>query len=134
MLYMISMYVYPAPIVNAVAAILKMQNAQLWAIALSLLQHLFCSPATLLKKKTLVQVFSCEFCEISKNNFFTERPRTTASDCLRSKDFCGYVSLRCVFLSCFYYCYWYFPRRKKNHLLVFLKLLSIFFKYLYQNS
>ena len=26
-------------------------------------------PATLLKKETLAQVFSCEFCEISKNNF-----------------------------------------------------------------
>ena len=29
-------------------------------------------PETLLKKETLVQVFSCEFCEISKNTFFTE--------------------------------------------------------------
>ena len=26
----------------------------------------------LLKKETLVQLFSCEFCEISKNTFFTE--------------------------------------------------------------
>ena len=24
------------------------------------------------KKETLAQVFSCEFCEISKNTFFTE--------------------------------------------------------------
>ena len=31
------------------------------------------------KKETLVQAFSCEFCEISKNNFFTEYLRTTAS-------------------------------------------------------
>ena len=30
-------------------------------------------PATLLKKETLAQVFSCKFCEISKNTFFTER-------------------------------------------------------------
>ena len=29
-------------------------------------------PATLLKKETLAQVFSCEFCKISKNIFFTE--------------------------------------------------------------
>ena len=36
-------------------------------------------PATLLKKQTLVQVFSCEFCEISKNTFFTEHLRMTAS-------------------------------------------------------
>ena len=27
----------------------------------------------------VAQVFSCEFCEISKNTFFTEHARTTAS-------------------------------------------------------
>ena len=27
------------------------------------------------KKQTLAQVFSCEFCEISKNTFFTEHLR-----------------------------------------------------------
>ena len=32
-----------------------------------------------IKKETLVQVFSCEFCEISNNTFFTEHPWTTAS-------------------------------------------------------
>ena len=31
------------------------------------------------KKETLAQVFSCEFCEISKNNFFTEHLWATAS-------------------------------------------------------
>ena len=31
------------------------------------------------KKETLVQVFSCEFCAISKNNFFTEHIWATAS-------------------------------------------------------
>ena len=36
-------------------------------------------PATLLKKETLAQVFSCEFYEISKNTFFTEHLWTTAS-------------------------------------------------------
>ena len=35
--------------------------------------------ATLLKKETLAQVFSCEFCEIFKNTFFTEHIWTTAS-------------------------------------------------------
>ena len=36
--------------------------------------------ATLLKKKrTLTQVLSCEFCEISKNTFSAEHLRTTAS-------------------------------------------------------
>ena len=32
----------------------------------------------LYKKEALGQVFSCEFCEISKNTFFTEHLRTTA--------------------------------------------------------
>ena len=35
-------------------------------------------PETLLKKETLAQVFSCEFCEIFKNTFFKEHLRTTA--------------------------------------------------------
>ena len=33
-----------------------------------------------IKKETLAQVFSYEFCEISKNTFFTEHLRTTASN------------------------------------------------------
>ena len=32
-----------------------------------------------IKKETLTQVFSCEFCEIFKNNFCTEHLWTTAS-------------------------------------------------------
>ena len=32
-----------------------------------------------IKKETVAQVFSCEFSEISKNTFFTEHLRTTAS-------------------------------------------------------
>ena len=36
-------------------------------------------PATLLKKETLAQVFSCEFCKMFKNTFLTEHLRTTAS-------------------------------------------------------
>ena len=32
-----------------------------------------------IKKETLAQVFYCEFCEISKNTFFTEQLRATAS-------------------------------------------------------
>ena len=37
-------------------------------------------PTTLLKKETQAQVFSCEFCKISKNTFFTEPLRATASE------------------------------------------------------
>ena len=39
-------------------------------------------PATLLKKR-LAQAFSCEFCEIFKNTFFTEHLCTTASETLQ---------------------------------------------------
>ena len=41
----------------------------------------FCkkAPPTLFKKESLALVFSCEFIEISKNIFFTEHLRTTAS-------------------------------------------------------
>ena len=32
------------------------------------------------KKETLAQAFSCEFCEISMNAFYTEHLRATASE------------------------------------------------------
>ena len=32
------------------------------------------------KKETLAQMFSCEFCEISKSTFFTEHLLATASE------------------------------------------------------
>ena len=37
-----------------------------------------------IKKEAVAQVFSCEFCEISKSAFFTEHLRVTAS-VLRNK-------------------------------------------------
>ena len=36
-------------------------------------------PATLFKKETLAHVFSCKFCEISKNTIFTEHLWATTS-------------------------------------------------------
>ena len=36
--------------------------------------------------ETLAQVFSCEFCQISKNTFFTEHLRATASTYMRRID------------------------------------------------
>ena len=33
-----------------------------------------------IEKETLTQAFSCEFCEISKNTFFTEHFLPSASD------------------------------------------------------
>ena len=38
----------------------------------------------MIKKESLAQVFCYEFCEIFKNNFFTEHPRVTASGHLNS--------------------------------------------------
>ena len=36
-------------------------------------------PETFFKKESLAQVFSCEFCEISKNTFFYRIPPAVAS-------------------------------------------------------
>ena len=36
-------------------------------------------PKAFIKKETLAQVFSCQFCDISKNTFFTEHLWATAS-------------------------------------------------------
>ena len=44
------------------------QNSQLQA-----------SACNFIKKETLAQVLSCEFCKISSNTFFTELVRATAS-------------------------------------------------------
>ena len=40
---------------------------------------MFYKACNFIKKRSLEQVFSCKFCEISKNTFFTEHLRTTAS-------------------------------------------------------
>ena len=49
-------------------------------------------PATLLKRGPLVQVFSCGFCDIFKNTFFTEHLWTTASGYSRTL-FHGYLCI-----------------------------------------
>ena len=41
-----------------------------------------------IKKEALAQVFSCEYCEISKNTFFTEHLWTTASSSRRLSVIC----------------------------------------------
>ena len=38
------------------------------------------------KKETLVQVFSCEFCESSRTPFFTEHRKAAASEYLKFED------------------------------------------------
>ena len=39
-----------------------------------------------IKKETLAQVFSCEFCEISKNTFFTEHLRLLLAETIVSHE------------------------------------------------
>ena len=45
------------------------------------------SGCSFIKKETLSHMFSCEFCEISLNTFFTEHIRTAASDCPQKTTF-----------------------------------------------
>ena len=47
----------------------------------SFLIKLQTSACNFIKKETLAQVFSCEFCEISKNIFFYRTPPVAASEC-----------------------------------------------------
>ena len=44
-------------------------------VRVSFLIKLQAAACNFIKKETLAQVFSCEFCEISKNTFFTEHLR-----------------------------------------------------------
>ena len=48
-------------------------------VFLKISQNAGLSSATSLKKETLAQVFSCEFCEIFKNSFFYRTPLVAAS-------------------------------------------------------
>ena len=45
-----------------------------------LCQGVFFKACNFIKKETLVQAFSCEFCEISMNAFYIEHLRATASE------------------------------------------------------
>ena len=44
-----------------------------------------CARVNIIKKETLAQVLSCEFCEISKNTFYIEHLWTTGSDSISNK-------------------------------------------------
>ena len=51
-----------------------------------------------IKIVTLVQVFSCEFYEISKNTFFTEQLRATASVCNQKSGTVCSVNRNCLYV------------------------------------
>ena len=58
-----------------------LQNSQENTCArVSFLKKLMAGACNLIEKETLAQVFSCEFCKIPKNTFFTEHLQTTTSD------------------------------------------------------
>ena len=44
----------------------------------AVVQRCFVQACNFNKKETMAQVFSCEFCDISKNTFFTNYLRKTA--------------------------------------------------------
>ena len=44
-----------------------------------------------IEKETLAQVFSCEFCEISKNTFFAEHFRATTAAMIQSVYVCNFA-------------------------------------------
>ena len=63
----------------------------------------FSKVANFIKKKTLTQVFSCEFCEKSKNTLLTEHLRATAFVSIIQHEqyffsFQAHVSAACLFL------------------------------------
>ena len=56
-----------------------------------------CAESLFIKEETPAQVFSCEFCEISKNTFFTEHLHKTTSDFTFSLQFYLNGALQTVF-------------------------------------
>ena len=54
-----------------------------------------------IKKEALAQVSSCEFCEISKNTFFTEHLWTTASKFFLSKRDATFKNIYNILCYCF---------------------------------
>ena len=57
--------------------VVKFTEKHLWQ---SLFFNKFAGLCNFIKKETLPQVFFCEFCDISKNTFYTEHLWVTASD------------------------------------------------------
>ena len=51
-----------------------------------------------IKKETLTQVFSCEFCKISKNTFFTEHLWTIASESCRFEEKVAQLLIKIIWL------------------------------------
>ena len=52
---------------------------------ISFLIKLQASVCNFIKKETLAQVFSCEFCEVSKNTFSYRTPPVASSGCFKTR-------------------------------------------------
>ena len=50
-----------------------------WVLSVNLLHTLLKKSLNFITKESLTQVFSCEFCGISKNTFLNRTPRVAAS-------------------------------------------------------
>ena len=61
-------------------------------VRVSFLIKLQVSVCNFIKKETLTQVFSCKFCEISKNTFFTEHLWMAASEEISQKGSVTYAA------------------------------------------
>ena len=73
-----------------------------------------------IKKVTLVQIFSCQFCKTSKNTFFTEHLWTTTSESL--KKYPKIISSRFIFLrNCTSIVYGLLTDEKPNYIYFFWK-------------
>ena len=70
-----------------------------------------------IKKEILAQVFFCEFCEISKNTFFTEQPWAAASGV--PIILCSFME---TFIDVFIYC---FPVKKAGNLIYRIEIWLI---------
>ena len=77
----------------------------------------------LFKRKTLAQVFSCEFCEISKNTFFTEHLMATASY-LTNKNILFLWKLCCCFSSSHDFNIWFSLNKCLTHFKPFSEILD----------
>ena len=83
---------------------------------------------TFMKKKNLAQVISCEFCEISKNTFFTEHLWKTGS-VFNAKNFClkKYIQLFWYHYCWLWTCFVWHPAGQflgllENRLTFFMKI------------
>ena len=81
---------------NTCARVYFLTKLQTWGL------HLYCAQAcNFIKKYTLAQVFSCEFCEIFKNTFFYGTPPAAASDFIAVVPFFNFAQVYpCMLNTC----------------------------------